>query len=345
MTEKFKLRTAASVMDRTGRRILSAVRNQRLALDEFSTMRHLRNVVKEYGITKPLFAFANHNNTLTQAVSSIPATESLNNIPLSARDRKHLLAMEGLDEVVSHEPRMAGMWTKDLASDLEHMLASTAAVVEGVLQSVDATKAELENREVTDVVLDTTIVTTRTAEGFSAVFSALTRYLGQIGVIDVDSLFTSEEYRKANMNFIEEMVADFKPMIGYTLRNGEFSHEGADEIDENYAPREGSLSDLGYGVESFKALLESVAAVLHAVVALSEKKDEIVAELGKVSERLETPTDGDSDIGSVHGLVSNYAIVIVMLLGDALYHVHEIMSVVEDVVEHSSEKSDDGHSD
>src|ERR1700744_878564 len=84
-------------------RLINKLQQQRLALEEFATLRNLRGTIQDHGITRGLLQFANRDNLLGAVVKDLPATESLNAVPLTARDPRQRAALEGLDEALDQE--------------------------------------------------------------------------------------------------------------------------------------------------------------------------------------------------------------------------------------------------
>lgn len=332
MSVKFSQASVATTnMHRSMERLFMKIGVQRTTLGEFSTLRSLRDTIKTHGMSKPLMAFANHDHSLNRVVTGVPATESLNNVSLSMHDKRYGAAMEGFDNLLTQKPEVISTWVKQLADNLEELFSNTNTVAMQTNETLVELKDELEQRDPPEVLFDTTILTARPAEGMQTILNAIDRRVRQITSIDVDAFFSSTEYREKCTAFINELVEEFKPYIAISLSEDNFVHASDDEIDIPYRAREANLSELGYSGAVLVEILGAAAEVVDALIDFDNRRAAITEALVEVSERL--ATQPEDMVTETHCLIMNYVTIIVMLMGDSLHHVNEVMHVVSSVLE------------
>ncbi len=328
--------------------VLTCAREHYSLINEFNTLRNLRDVINTHGMSRGLLSFANHGNVLAPLIKTIPATESLDNVPISKKDTRHAAALEGLDATLMQEPMVNSDWLRQLANQLEALFQNTSDVVVDLQSAIEENSNDLQTHTISEIVFDTTVVTTRTAQCFEIILSTLTRRIQQISSIDVDSLLSSEQYNTNNADYINDLIEELKPMLGYNNDNTDNCVQvDSDAIDDTYCSQEGSLSDLGYTTDTTLELLTSLATLVQTLQELDDRRTDIISSLTQIADRFsgDDTKEYNSMPTGVAKLISNYAIVITQLIQDSVQTVHSVLAIVEDVLENDIDRSDDGRSD
>jgi len=322
------------------------VTHQQMLKEDFSALRALRQVISTHGLNRSLLAYAQHGGHLSQLLPSLPAVETLNSVPLSKRDARHLASLEELDTAASGEKASFGSWLQDLASNLTDLLESAEDVEEDTHEAVTEMTEAMADKVITDAMLDATVRMSRTADGFAAIFTIVAERLRQVGAIDVESFFTSPAYRESCASTIKTMVEEFKPLMGTKLDEDNCLCKEEDAVDDEYMPREASLTDLGFTEFGIQAVLEKINTVLEAVQELSTRREAIVASLTEMASKMAMPeTEMSFEVSEAQTLISNYIGVIMLLVRDGFHHIHEALDVISDIVDGADMRSDDGRSD
>ena len=191
MPQLFHTLHASNKLARLCQKTSQSINSQMLVMEEFSSLRNLRQVITEHGISRALLAYADQNNSLRQIIPGLPAVESLNAVPLSLRDTRHLAALEGIDQALGQEDKVLASWVDNLSRDTADLFSSTLPLVEHAQSTTGEISAQLAEKTLDDVTLDTTIVTARMASSFAEIFTKLAAQVAEIGSVDVEALFTS----------------------------------------------------------------------------------------------------------------------------------------------------------
>ncbi len=279
--------------------ILSAADAVRTSSNAYKTMRHTKHVIAKHGASRPLMAVISRGDTLAR-ISSMPATESLNVVPLGINDKRNMALLSEMSAALEAEQTVVSDWIGNAADDVGDFIDATAYHLAGLRDEMADIQSAMSAVNSNDATMASISAFNVPAASRMAQMDTVSGILSNIGPIDVNLLCCDNDYRDNTKQSLRDCCDSLSDFAGIT-RDGD-SMMRTDDITDQNCDRQGNMLELGYSCESMSSLVENGMNLINSLQNVVDQKDEIVASM--MTARDATPAPAAEDVMSTEDMVS-----------------------------------------
>ncbi len=279
--------------------IRSAADAVQTASESYKTMRHTKHVIAKHGASRPLMAVISRGDTLAR-INNMPATESLNVVPLGQNDKRNLALLSEMSAALEAEQTVVSDWIGNSASDVGDFLDVTAYHLSGLRDEMVDIQSAMSAVNSNDATMASISAYNVPAASRMAQMNTVSGILSKIVPIDVNSLCCDNDYRNNTKQALRD-CCDSLSGFGGIARDGDNMMRSDDITDQN-CDRQGNMLELGYSCESMSQMVENGMNCINSLQNVVDQKDEIVASM--MTARDATPAAMAEDVTATEDMTS-----------------------------------------
>lgn len=245
-------------------------------IHDYTDMRQFRAVVRAFGINRALMEFVNPKNRISNIISNLPSTETLDMIATGQTDPRTQNALGGLDEALDTEPGVIGNWINSSADTVDTLFDTTSEQIEDLDAEVGHYLAVFSNGFTDDSVLAGSAEAVHYSDVNNCI-EALIAALPEIDIVVSDP--TDRDAMDVYKEKLEAIVEQLGNHTGLFINPTNPHQLQLSDVPSQMEPTENSLTGHGYTSENLGDLLDNTKSLIAAVKDLLARKDDIVSKL------------------------------------------------------------------
>lgn len=248
----------------------------RVNRQQYKDLRQSGSILRDYGMTRPLVAALDHDGMLTR-LAGIPAVESLDIIPLSAKSPIQRAVVERLDVALACESQVVADWISGAADKLDGILGNLELTTSKLIEVAQALLDALTNTDVT-ITMDQVKainVTATPADRADTCVTTFANALDALEPIDVAALLSDPEYRASCWDGLMDLCHSVEraTLVDVDGDNDDITHGAGPVFDS------GDPISLGYDPETLIEVLSDTIDYLKVVASVVDQKEEFISSI------------------------------------------------------------------
>jgi hypothetical protein len=284
-----------------------AISGARSLIGEMGELRAIRQVIAEEGISAGVAKMLRAAGYETVIGDRMPAVENLAALPLDSSHRLVLPVLEALDAAMANEGTMSRSDAEEVVNALMAVISTVADDIEYREDVLEASIELLQSADVNESVFSNLTGSLPDAETADKVMDVLVSATSGMST-PIDFADGSAEAVKSANDDAVKAANEIGDVVGLSVSDsGEVEQTSPSE---EYAAKDGKLSDLGYDKEAFLAILGKAATLVDSLenvrdneAAIREAFDNALAKLDGDGEEApaepeEPAAEPDADAGA-----------------------------------------------